>query len=157
MQWITALFIPKNKPQNIRLCKKNNIWIIYNILIQASAMMFMKARMQTGRNLHGVKPLMYVMQLVIFMEVTILGELFALNLKLRIFMLLWIKVVIELLQWRSQEAQSVHHRILLIIIQVPLGLREQEERPSLVEQPIIMLQIEIEMHAMWTIIINNHK
>ena len=51
-------------------------------------MMFMKARMQTGRNLNGVKPLMYVMQLVIFMEVTILGELFSLNLKLRIFMLL---------------------------------------------------------------------
>ena len=37
-------------------------------------MMFMKAHMQTGRNLHGVKPQMYVMKLVIFMEVTIFGE-----------------------------------------------------------------------------------
>ena len=33
----------------------------------------MKAHMQTGRNLHGVKPPMYVMKPVIFMEVTILG------------------------------------------------------------------------------------
>ena len=37
---------------------------------------------------------------------------------------------------RSQEAQIVHHRILLSknIQQVPLGLQEQEKRPSLRSQ-----------------------
>ena len=44
--------------------------------------------------------------------------------------------------YRSQEAQSVHHRILLAknIQQVPLGLREQEERPS--------LRSQLEIHEM---------
>ena len=79
--------------------------------------MAMKAQSLTGCNLHGVDPLLHVILLVVRMtiEVTILGELIALNLKVRICMLLSIKVVIEMLQRRSQEAQSVHHRVPLCL------------------------------------------